>query len=134
MHNDDKIWREAIGDLVRTRNKVAIDAFIEGVALIKKVRDGAKWFSWDQRTQLLDSSCKSAGVPTITPDMDLNKTRVAAIHSLFLSMLRPKRGMALAWLSPLGQTAPTKMTDSDYEEVAEFEALGNVTKHSTKLM
>lgn len=42
VHNDDKIWRDAIGDLIRTRMRAAIDLFPEGIALTKKARDAAK--------------------------------------------------------------------------------------------
>ena len=134
MHGDDKIWREAIYDLIRTANKVPVDPFLEGAAVTSRCRDAAKWFSWDQRTRLLGNGCQAAEIPTITPTMDLNGTRVAAIHSLYLSMLRPMKGLMVAWKTPLGITAPNQLDEDDFEMVAEFEAVGNVTRVSTKVM
>ena len=42
MHDTDNMGKSTIGELMRTRNKVEINPFPEGLDLLKKVRDQAK--------------------------------------------------------------------------------------------
>ena len=44
MHDTDKVEQSAIGDLMRSKNKVAINSFLENLDLLKKLRNQAKWF------------------------------------------------------------------------------------------
>ena len=43
MHDTDKMVKSAIGELVRTRNKVEINPLPEGLDFLKKLRDQSKW-------------------------------------------------------------------------------------------
>ena len=44
MHDTEKVGKSAIGELVRTRNKIEIKPFPEGLDLPKKLRNQDKWF------------------------------------------------------------------------------------------
>ena len=45
MHDSDKVAKSAIGDLVRTKDKVQINPFPEGQAIINKAHKMAAHFS-----------------------------------------------------------------------------------------
>ena len=83
-----QVGSSAIGNLVRTRNKVPINPFPEGQALLKKLRDLAKHFSYAKRLDELHKICKEVGTKPICPKIDKNGTRVMAVWRLVYSMLR----------------------------------------------
>jgi hypothetical protein len=83
-----QVGSSAIGNLVRTRNKVPINPFPEGQALLKKLRDLAKHFSYAKRLSELYKICQEVGTKPICPKIDKNGTRVMAVWRLVYSMLR----------------------------------------------
>ena len=83
-----QVGSSALGNLVRTRNKVPINPFPEGQALLKKLRDLAKHFSYAKRLSELYKICQEVGTKPICPKIDKNGTRVMAVWRLVYSMLR----------------------------------------------
>ena len=53
MHDGDKLGQSAGGALVRTKNKVVVNPFPEGQAVMKKAHDMAVHFSYGNRLKLL---------------------------------------------------------------------------------
>lgn len=95
MHCGDKVPREALGLLDRTRDGQAIDPFPEGKAVYTAIRELAKHFSWGGRLKELEPMCKAMGCAFVKPALDLNKTRIAAVRKLYESMMRGTPGYGL---------------------------------------
>jgi hypothetical protein len=87
MHQGDKIGRSAIGDLVRSKNRVPVNPFPAGQALMKKCHSMAVYFSYGKRhTDLLKfTSNVPGGLAQIKLKVDLSDTRVSARHNLLYS-------------------------------------------------
>ena len=98
MHNDDKISRSAIGDLVRSRQHNQIDAFEEGNPLIHKAHKCAKYFSYEQRRSDLKiwAHHVEGGVPDTVPKTVICHTRIAARHKCIISLLKLNRALKRA--------------------------------------
>ena len=51
MHDTDKVGQSAIGELTRRKDGEEVNPFPEGLALLKKLRDQAKWFGSSPKHQ-----------------------------------------------------------------------------------
>ena len=135
MHQGDKVGAAAIGQLVRSKQKKAINAFPEGVQLMQRCRNIAKHFSYgSKRIGDLKDLCKVTEEAGIKPCVDLNKTRIAAPHRLLYSLLRQPRALTMYETKTsnnlkLTWTAPSKF----WHGVAEFEAILYVSQKTSKL-
>ena len=109
MHDSDKIDKSAMGELVRSTNKVPVNPFPEGVQLMAKFQGMAKHFSSTlshcvKYQTILDGH---DDVSKTVIKQDLNKTRINARHRLLLSSLRIKRGMKLYQVTHSPNNFPT---------------------------
>ena len=121
MHDGDKIGRSAIGELLRTRNKVAINSFPAsmfivltylyfilsltntstllhtGRALMQKLRNQAKHFhsSHSNRVKYENFLQLHPNLPSSTILHDLNETRIISRHLLVRSSLRLKQALIM---------------------------------------
>jgi hypothetical protein len=98
MHKDGKIGRAALGDLTRSVNKVVINPFPEGQALMHLAHNAATHFSYSTRLDDLFkySDLIPGGPPKVTLKTDFNSTRVSARYYLILSLIRMhKRSVCL---------------------------------------
>ena len=134
MHDGDKLGASAVGELVRTKNKVAVNPFSEGKAVVQNATNTAKHFSYgSSRIDKLHDFCKLTNEAPIRPCVIKNGTRVAALWRLVHSLLRMPRALhmyAQAFANEesgeLGWTAPTKLE-------AEIEAVLYVTQLTSLL-
>ena len=95
MHQGDKLGLSAVGLLVRSKNKVIVNPFHAGVDLYKKVHKMGTHFSYAKRRSKLHDIAKSVNGPVIRLKLDLNKTRVASVSSLFYSELRMNKALKM---------------------------------------
>ena len=134
MHDGDKLGASAIGDLVRTKNKVTVNPFNEGKAVLQNATKCATHFSYGPaRLQKLHKFCDLTGEAKIRPAVIKCATRIAAQWRLIYSLLRMPRALAMyahAYANEetvaLGWTAPTKLE-------AEIEAVLYATQKTSLL-
>ena len=122
MHGDDKTARYAIGDIQHSRGGRPADPFVEGKALVTKVQKCATHFSYSNRRQQLAvcGNDVAGGCPNIVPKTDISTTRVAARHSMIVSVLllnRALRRYADAF------DPGWKLTIEEWRTLAEMEAV-----------
>jgi len=131
MHDTEKLGRAATGGLVRTRNKVAVNPFPEGVALVQRAHKLGAYFGYSTRSEQLTAVGKVLGdVPDISIKVDYNTTRIAAVHGLLLSEMRLNRGLRQYEI----QFNPGwAFTGEDWKHACEFEAVLNCTKVTSTL-
>ena len=132
MHDGDKVGRSAIGELVRTRNRMPVNPFPEGAQLMAKAQDMATYFSYSTRhTELLNSANLCNG-PTLKLQPALNGTRVAAKHTLLDSEVRMSGPLQVFANSQ--RPSPTwKMSEDEWSMLTEFEAVLDITRQTTTL-
>ena len=84
MHDTDNMGKSTIGELMRTRNKVEINPFPEGLDLLKKVRDQAKWFesSSKNHNEYDDILQSNPHLPSTRIQSDLNRTWMCSVYNL----------------------------------------------------
>ena len=95
MHQGDKITARAFGFLEKSRNKVPIDSFPGGIALVKKSSSCAAHFHYSERWSKLLHCCHVAGCAETIPNLDLNSTRMLAKHLLLYDTLRIEKGRSV---------------------------------------
>ena len=123
MHGKSKIFASAVGDLLKTKNKVPQNPTSpEMASLMKKNRAIAAHPRYENRVHSLLKACDIAHTRRATPDLDVNKTRVAAAHGMLLGNLK----MSPAWpiychLVP--DAASLQMTEEEWVATAELEAV-----------
>lgn len=88
MHDGDKVGLSATGTLTRSKNKIIVNPFPAGLALLALARKVATHFSYGSRLGILHDLGKGCDAPKIKPKIDLNGTRVAAHQQLLFSLLR----------------------------------------------
>jgi hypothetical protein len=133
MHSGDKVGSWAIGHLTRKDGSgtgALVNPFPVGVALVAKVRDAAKYYSYASRSDELEKACELHNQSFAKPKVDLNGTRIAAKHRLLESMLRlwkPHNTIVHALAS--GTTGEKRsadrirISDEEWAIAAEFEAV-----------
>eukprot|EP00854_Cymbomonas_tetramitiformis_P031186 gene31186-39149_t len=131
MHDGGKLGRAATGALTRSRKKVPINPFPEGVALMKSAHDMGVHFSYGTRHDSLMAiiGATIGKVPPIKIQVDLNTTRVAAQHSLLHSELRLNRALKSYWASE--QPSAWSMSEAQWNTLAEFGGVLSITKRTT---
>ena len=139
MHSGQKIPEAAMGCLTRsngksgdglTKEERVINKFPEGEELKKCAHDAAKFFRTDSRHQDLLTVVKQIGMLfPIVLALDLNTTRVAAVHKLIFSLLR-MYPVLLAYAA-LRQTV--LVTPQQWRQLAEADAILTVMSTLTTL-
>ena len=131
MHDTEKLGRSATGGLVRTRNKVAINPFPEGVELVARAHKLGTYFGYSTRHENLSKVGKSlTNVPDIKIAVDYNTTRIAAVHGLLHSTLRLNRALRAYEVQ---YNPGWAFKTEDWQLVAEFEGVLNCTKVTSTL-
>lgn len=133
MHDWDKVGQSATGQLTRSRAKVVINPFPEGVELMSLFHKMATHFSYGSRRAELRQAGASLGpgvAPDITVKVDLNGTRVAAPHGLLLSSIRMNRALRLY---SIHHPEAFVVSVDDWKTCAEFEAVLNISQLTTEL-
>ena len=131
MHDTDKLGRSATGALVRTRMKVAINPFPEGVALIDAAHKLGVHFGYGNRHEELMKVAKTLGnVPEIRIQVDYNTTRISAVHGLLLSEARLNRALKAYEIQ---YTPGWAFKAEDWRGLVEFEAVLNATRITATL-
>ena len=122
MHQGDKIGRSAVGDLVRSKNRVPVNPFPACQTLMKKCHSMAVHFSYGTRQQDLMKFAENVpgGLAKIKLKLDLNDTRVSARHSLLYSEIRLNKGLKLY---ALAKEQPWQLTAAQWQAVTEVEAV-----------
>jgi hypothetical protein len=130
MHQGDKIGRSAVGDLVRSKNKVPVNPFPTGQALMKKCHAMAVYFSYGKRhSQLLQfSNNVPGGLAPIKLKLDLNDTRVSARHGLLYSEIRLNKGLKLYGIA---NEQSWQLTPAQWQALTEVEAVLAISKELT---
>jgi len=134
MHDDDKLGRAAVGDLVRSRKKVVVNPFDECQAILTKVKDAAVYFTYDSRRKKLETYIQliPGGCANVRLKTDLNKTRVAARYGLIYSVLRMSKVLKL--FAVANPSVTWKLTDLEWETVAEIEAVLRISGEVTTIV
>jgi hypothetical protein len=91
MHDMDKPQASAIGKLVRSSKRKLVNPFPAGIALWKKAHALGVHFSYSHLLATLHQLCAQVKCVKIKVQLDLNDTRVAAQHGLFLSDIEMSR-------------------------------------------
>ena len=94
MHDGDKVGASAIGDLTRSRNKIVLNPFPEGVALKNKFHKVGTHFSYANRRSALKDAGSSLGVH-LMPDISIKLDRIASAHGLIHSEIRLNRALKM---------------------------------------
>jgi hypothetical protein len=130
MHQGDKIGRSAIGDLVRSKNKVPVNPFPAGQILMKKCHSMAVYFSYGKRHKelLKFRSNVPGGLAQIKLKVDLNDTRVSARHGLLYSEIRLNKGLKLY---AIANEQPWQLTAAQWQALTEVEAVLVISKELT---
>jgi hypothetical protein len=105
MHDMDKPQTSAIGKLVRSSKRAEVNPFPAGIALWKKGHALGAHFSYSNRLAILHQHCATVKCAAIKVQLDLNDTRVAAQHGLFLSLIRMMPALKLYLLEYIGENA-----------------------------
>jgi hypothetical protein len=107
----------------RSRSNVVINAFLEGVELMAKMRDAAVHFSYSTRLQRLWDlgASLTGGLANIRFKVDFNTTRVSAKLGLLRSFLRLNKGLRLYAVQESSKV--NLITEDDWESLTEFEAI-----------
>jgi hypothetical protein len=126
MHDVDKVGRAMCGDLTRSRNKVIVNPFPEGQALMAKLKAAAGYFSYSTRFNQLAGFCDlvPGGVAKVRPQVDLNTTRVSARRRLVHSMVRLHKALDLYQAAHMSSWA---LSAHDWDVAAEFLALFDIS-------
>ena len=134
MHNEDKVGSEAIGVLVKTKNKVEQNAFPAAVALIKMMREWAKHFVYENRRNELHTACDYVHppAPKLKICIDKSKTRIAATKEMLTPMIRMHRGLK-AHRDQHRDAQVCQVNDGSIKSAAELEGILWVTKKMTTL-
>ena len=128
MHDADKVGQSAIGELTRSKDHIVVNPFPEGLELLKKLRDQAKWFesSSKHRNDYADMLTANPHLPTTKIQRDLNGTRMSAVYNLIQSSLRSKR--AILTYKALYPNVPRFLTEEDWIFSVEVEAVLRISK------
>jgi hypothetical protein len=131
MHDGQKVAEAATGKLTRSPNKIVVNPFKEGAALLARAHKMAVHFSWGSRRKKLEVIIKKlGGVPNITLKLDLNDTRIAAEHGLLISSLRLHRARMTYKLE---NPSAFFVFEGDWPAWTEFEAVLNTSQVLTKV-
>ena len=127
MHQGDKTGKSAIGELVRSKNKVTVNHFPHGLNLLKKLRDQAHHFSvvHTNRVKYDKFLEENPNLPGSSIQVDLNDTRMSSVHGLIRSSLRIKRTLTRYFAT---YDIPVYLNNEDWEFAREVEGVLNISK------
>lgn len=148
MHDGDKVGSSATGKLVRTRDKVPIDAFPAGRATVGAGLSGgcdlalnvpahdppahklAVHFSYSDRDlERRDAALLVPGAAHATKLLvDLNTTRISSEHRMLGSVVRERPSIE-AYQSQ--QSIPCALSVDQFREIGDIEAVLNITQALT---
>jgi hypothetical protein len=131
MHQGDKIGRAAVGDLVRSKNKVPVNPFPKGQTLMQKCHSMAVHFSYGTRHKnlLKFTDIVPDGMAQIKLKVDLNDTRVSARHGLLYSEIRLNKGLKLYALA--NEQPSWQLTADQWQALTEVEAVLAISNELT---
>ena len=131
MHDSDKLGRAAVGSLVRTKNKKAINPFEAGVSFVSRAHKLGTYFGYSDRYEKLAVICTSLGdVAKIKIAVDYNTTRISSVHGLLLSEIRLNRALRAY---DLQHKPGWEFAEGDWATATEFEAVLNATRVTATL-
>mmetsp|Transcript_35623 Transcript_35623/g.87622 ORF Transcript_35623/g.87622 Transcript_35623/m.87622 type:complete len:467 (-) Transcript_35623:497-1897(-) len=135
MHSGDKIGQSAVGCLVRTRNRRAVNPFPEGAKVMKLCQSISAHFGHsDSRRRDLERAGVQVDAPKIVVQQAKNGTRIAAQHNLAHCLIRLDRGLhQYVNIHPTQCEWKTDATTEMWMQIAEFEATLNCSKLTTTL-
>ena len=134
MHDMDKPQASALGKLVRSSKRVEVNPFPEGVALWMKAHGLGVHFSYSTRLLLLHEHCATAKCAAIKVQLDLNDTRVAAQHGLFLSLIRMMPALQVYLLQYTGDNIEAiDMSRRQFQDLIVQEGVLDVMRLTTVL-
>ena len=92
MYDNDKVGQSAISELARSKNKEPINPFPEGVSIMKKLHDQAKYFeSSIKNSQNYNLVLKDNPTLLVAKiKRDLNGTQMSAVYNLVRSSIHTK--------------------------------------------
>jgi hypothetical protein len=128
MHSAMKPGQAAEGELVRSRNKVIQNEFPDGKHLYNVVHKLAAYFSYSDRLDKLHTYCDKTGCVKINLQLDINKTRVATIHGLFLSVILMKSAMQTYTADLQHPPAELSLSHTNFSDLVVFEGVLDVTR------
>jgi hypothetical protein len=133
--NDEsmKMGQSSVGELERTTMKVIQNEFVGGKMLYNMVHKLVAYFSYSDRLDSLWTYCDSSKCVKIRLKLDLNKTRVTAMHNLLLSVIRMKPGIVTYTAACTTTPKELLMTPMDYDDLVGFEAVLDITRIVTTL-
>lgn len=133
MHCGDKTGSWAVGKLTKSKGKVPVEPFPEGVALMQAMHDNGTFFSYGKRLEELHHCCDVTDSPKLKITVDHNKTRVAAVNRLLGSQLRMNKALKL-FRDQHRHEAKVQVSDAQYAQAAEFEGVLDLTRKFTTLV
>ena len=97
MHLDDKLGKVAIADLLRSKNKVIVNPFPEGQAIVAIAHNTATHFHYGKRTSELHKFARMVpgGCAEIKLQNDRSTTRVSPRKFMILSVLRMHKALRM---------------------------------------
>lgn len=98
---------------------------------MEKAHKMATYFSYGNRHDELMTVGNTCEAPNLRLKVDLNGTRVTAKHGLLYSELRLNRPLKLYALQ---NSVPWKLSDEEWNMIAEFEGIMRITDAATKLV
>ena len=133
MHSGDKVGSWAIGKLTKSKNKVPVEPFPDGVALMSDLGEFAKHYSYGTRLAELHNCCDVVDSPKLKITIDHNTTRVNSKGRLLLPMMRMNKGLKLH-RDQNKDIKALQITDEKFVQGAEFEAVLDATRKYTTLV
>jgi hypothetical protein len=134
MHDMDKPQASALGKLVRSSKRVQVNPFPEGISLWKKAHALGVHFSSSNRLHILHEFCTTVKCAAIKVQLDLNDTRVAAQHGLFLSLIRMMPALRLYLSQYAGENAADiEMSMDEFKDLIVQEAVLDTMRLTTVL-
>ena len=134
MHDMDKPQASALGKLIRSSKRVQVNPFPEGISLVKKAHALGVHFSYSNRLDILHKHAATVKCAAIKVQLDLNDTRVAAQHGLFLSLIRMMPALKLYLSEYEGENASDmEMSKAEWQDLIVQEAVLDAMRLTTVL-
>eukprot|EP00171_Calliarthron_tuberculosum_P019558 IDg19558t1 len=131
MHQISKISESASGALIRKKSNTPVNPFPEGAAVMKKAHSMGKHFSYSTRYDELMDICLQVSAARIRIKLDINGTRVTAMHGLLYSEIRLNKPLKIYQLN---KQVDWKLSDEDWENIRDFEGLLVISDKPLKLL
>ena len=126
MHDGDNVGQGATDRLVRSRAKVVVNPFVEGVSLMKLAHKVVTHFSYSNWLDILHGLVELTKVPKIRIQVDLNGIRIAAQHSIFLYLIRLHQSLKIYQLKE--SSCPFSVSDVQWKQIADIEGVLKISQ------